>query len=210
MVTRAVAQKPTRDAEAMRERILSAIGRMIVRDGLASVGVNALAREAGCDKVLIYRYFDSLEGVYAAFAEQSDIYWTVGEITAGIDPARVSAAEAGKLILRRTVMAIRSRPITLAIMAAEPVERTPLVIALETVRERRGLELAGWLEAHLQMPKHLDFWTISMLLSSGMGYLAIRARKIRVIGGIAIKTDKDWERIFAAADQVIDIMFQTA
>ena len=210
MVTRATAQKPIRDADAMRERILAAVGRMIVRDGLASVGINALAREAGCDKVLIYRYFDSLEGVYAAFAERNDIYWTVGEITAGIDPARMPAAEAGKLILRRTVTAIRSRPITLAVMAAEPVERTALVIALETVRERRGLELAGWLAAHLQMPKHLDFWTISMLLSSGMGYLAIRARKIRVMGGIPIKTDKDWERIFAAADQVIDLMFQTA
>src|SRR5271168_4432944 len=118
MVTKPSAQKTARDADAMRARILDAIGRMIVRDGLASVGVNALAREAGCDKVLIYRYFDNLEGVYAAFAERSDIYWTVGEITAGIDPVRMSAAEAGKLILRRTAMAIRSRPITLAIMAA--------------------------------------------------------------------------------------------
>ena len=207
MVTRAAAQKPIRDADAMRERILTALGRMIVRDGLASVGVNALAREAGCDKVLIYRYFDDLEGVYAAFAERSDIWGTVDEIIAGIDPARMSAAEAGKLILRRSVMAIRSRPVTMAILAAEPVERTPLVVALETVRERRGLELAAWLQTHLPMPKHLDFWTISMLLSSGMTYLAIRARKIRVMGGIPIKTDKDWERIFAAADQVIEIMF---
>jgi len=107
-------------------------------------------------------------------------------------------------------MAIRSRPVTLAILAAETVERTPLVVALETVRERRGLELATWLQTHLKMPKHLDFWTISMLLASGMTYLAIRARKIRVMGGIQIKTDKDWERIFAAADQVIEIMFQAA
>src|SRR5271154_3875201 len=118
MVTRAPARKPTRDADAMRARILDAIGRMIVRDGLASVGINALAREAGCDKVLIYRYFDDLEGVYAAFAEHSDIWGTVGEIIAGIDPARMSAAEAGKLILRRSVMAVRSRPVTLAVLAA--------------------------------------------------------------------------------------------
>jgi AcrR family transcriptional regulator len=210
MVTSSSARKPQRDAIAMRERILDAIGQMIVRDGLASVGINALAREAGCDKVLIYRYFDDLEGVYAAFAERGDIWGTVDEIIAGIDPARVSSAEAGKLILRRTAMAIRSRPLALAILAAEPVERTPLVIALETMRERRGLELARWLETHLDMPKHLDFWTISMLLSSGMMYLAIRARKIRVMGGIAIKTDKDWERIFAAGDQVIDLMFRSA
>jgi AcrR family transcriptional regulator len=210
MVTRSSSSKPTRDAEAMRERILDAIGRMIVRDGLASVGINALAREAGCDKVLIYRYFDDLEGVYTAFAERSDIWGTVEEVIDGIDPARMSAAEAGKLILRRSAMAIRSRPLTLAILAAEPVERTPLVIALETVRERRALELGHWLETHFEMPKHFDFWAISILLNSGMMYLAIRARKIRMMGGIPIKTDKDWERIFAAADQVIELMFQNA
>ena len=59
-------QSSARDSDAMRARILEAVGRMIVRDGLAAIGVNALAREAGCDKVLIYRYFGDLEGVYAA------------------------------------------------------------------------------------------------------------------------------------------------
>jgi AcrR family transcriptional regulator len=207
MVTKPPVQKTARDADAMRARILDAIGRMIVRDGLASVGINALAREAGCDKVLIYRYFDDLEGVYAAFAERSDFWWTMGEIVAGIDPAHMSVAEAGKLILRRMAMAIRSRPLALAILAAEPVERTALVVALETVRERRGLELGHWLDAHFELPSHLDFWVISILISSGMSYLAIRARKIRVMGGVPIKTDKDWERIFAAADQMVDRLF---
>ena len=51
-----------RDSQAMRRRILDAIGAIAARDGLAAVGVNALAREAGCDKVLIYRYFGDLEG----------------------------------------------------------------------------------------------------------------------------------------------------
>ena len=59
-----------RDSQATRRRILDALGRMIVEGGLAKVGVNALARDAGCDKVLIYRYFGDLDGVYQAFAAQ--------------------------------------------------------------------------------------------------------------------------------------------
>ena len=81
----------------MRERILEAVGAMIMRDGLASIGVNALAREAGCDKVLIYRYFGDLDGVYAGFAAKSDFWWTVEEFTDGIDPSRMPLAEALKI-----------------------------------------------------------------------------------------------------------------
>jgi AcrR family transcriptional regulator len=204
MVTYDPKSAPVRDAEAMRERILAAIDRMILRDGLAGVGVNALAREAGCDKVLIYRYFGDLDGVYAAYAARSDFWWLVGELTAGIDPARVTLAEAMKRILRRHAQAIRARPLTLAVMAAEPLERTALVVALEDVRERRSLELSRWIAEHFDPPEGVDLEAIGMILGVALNDLAVRARTIRVMSGVPIKTDQDWERVFAAADAVID------
>jgi len=193
-----------RDAEAMRKRILVAVGKMIVRDGLAAVGINALAREARCDKVLIYRYFGNLEGVYEAFAGRSDFWWTVEELTAGIDPKRTSLAEAGKLILRRNALAIRARPVTLAVLAAEPTERTALVVALETIREKRALELGRWLGEHYRVPEGVDLAAVSLMLFAGLTYLAMRARTIRVMNGVLIKTDKDWERILDAVDHIVD------
>jgi AcrR family transcriptional regulator len=194
----------------MRIRILDAIGRMIVRDGLAAVGVNALAREAGCDKVLLYRYFGDLEGVYRAFASRSDFWWTVEELTEGIDPTRMPTVEALKLILRRMATAIRARPVTLAVLAAEPVERTPLVIALETVREKRSLDLVQWFGEHFAMPEGVDLVAIAMILTVGLYYLAVRARKIRVMSGVAVKSDKDWERIFTAVDVIVDRVLGSA
>jgi AcrR family transcriptional regulator len=207
MVTKALRPRATRDADAMRGRILEAIGQIIVRDGLAAVGINALAREAGCDKVLIYRYFGDLEGVYAAFASRSDFWWTVEELIEGIDPRRMSLAEAGKQILRRSTQAIRARPVTLAVLAAEPAERTALVIALETVREKRALDLARWLGTNFPVPKAVDLQAVSLLLSAGLTYLAVRARKIRVMNGVTVKTDEDWERIYVAVDALVDGLF---
>jgi AcrR family transcriptional regulator len=205
MVTTAVRSNVgTRDSEAMRERILGALGRMIVREGLMAIGVNALAREAGCDKVLIYRYFGTLDGVYEAFAARNDFWWSLDELTEGIDVARTSFAEAMKAILRRHAQAIRSRPITLAVLAAELAERTPLVVALETIRERRSLALAQWVGERYQIPKGVDFEATGMLLGVAVNYLAVRARKIRVMSGVPIKTEKDWERILAAIDGLID------
>ena len=210
MVTSVAKRGSARDSEAMRARILEAAGRMIVRDGLAAIGVNALAREAGCDKVLIYRYFRDLEGVYAAYAAQSDFWWSVEELTRGIDPSRLTAAEAMKTLLRRHAQALRARPVTLAVLAAEMTNRTRLVVALEAVRERRALELAAWIGERFALPASRDVAAVAMLLGVAVNYLAVRARTIRVMSGVGVRTDADWERILAAVGSVIDGVFRQA
>ncbi len=203
MVTLSKPTSTTRDSEAMRRKILEAVGRKIVRDGLGSVGVNSLAREAGCDKVLIYRYFDDLDGVYAAFAERTDFWWSVDELTREIDPTRMNAEGALQTILRRHARAIRTRPVTLAVLASELSERTALVLALEAVRERRSLELMEWIGRRYELPASLDIAAIAMLLGVAVNYLAVRGRDVQVMSGVKIKTDDDWERLFAALDQLI-------
>lgn len=204
MVTKAARRPALRDADDTRARILAAVGRIIVRDGLAAVGINALAREAGADKVLIYRYFGDLDGVYEAFASQSDFWWTLEEMLSGIDSQRLSLADIVKLLLRRHAAALRCRPVTLAVLAAELTDRTPLVVALETIRERRALELSAWLAARYRLPQNVDIAAVSLLLSVAINYLATRARKIRKMSGVPIKTDADWDRLLRAVDTLVD------
>lgn len=43
---------------------------MIAEQGFAGFGVNALALRSGVDKVLIYRYFDGIDGVLARLADE--------------------------------------------------------------------------------------------------------------------------------------------
>jgi AcrR family transcriptional regulator len=190
----------------MRARILAAVGALIMRDGLSGVGINALARQAGCDKVLIYRYFGDLDGVYAAYAAKGDFWWTVDDLTEAIDPARTSLAQALKTMLRRHAEALRARPITLAVLAAELTNRTPLVIALEALRERRALQASAWTGSHYRLPPGLDFEAISMLLGVAINYLAVRARTLSVMSGVRIASDADWRRVFAAIDAIVDAL----
>ena len=190
----------------MRARILAAVGALILREGLGGVGVNALGREAGCDKVLIYRYFGDLEGVYAAYAAKSDFWWTVEALTEGLDPTRMSLAQALKTMLRRHAEALRSRPITLAVLAAELTNRTALVIALEDLRERRALQASAWIAERYRPRAGLDLEAISMLLGVAMNYLAVRARTIKVMSGVKIANDSDWKRVFAATDAIVDAL----
>jgi AcrR family transcriptional regulator len=203
MVTTQPSPARSRNPAAVRARVLAALSAMIVRDGLSSVGVNALAREAGCDKVLIYRYFRDLEGVYQEFAEGYDFWWTVDELVQGIDPSRMPPTRALQILMRRHAEAIRNRPTTLAILASELTERSSLVLALEEVRERRALELVSWIGQRFELPAAVDLPAISMLLGVAVNYLAVRARDVKVMSGVRIGAADDWERIFAAMDMLI-------
>ena len=93
-------------------------------------------------------------------------------------------------------------------LASELTHRTPLVIALETVRERRSLELSAWIAARFSPPAGIDLDAIAMLIGVAINYLAVRAKEIRVMSGVAIHTDADWERIFAAVDGIVDAVMR--
>ena len=56
------------------KRLLAAVGEIIKNEGFIKMGVNRVARQAKCDKVLIYRYFGGLDGLLATWAKENDFY----------------------------------------------------------------------------------------------------------------------------------------
>ena len=61
-------------------RILDAVEFLLLEQGYPVVGINAIAKQAGCDKVLIYRYFGGFEGLLQRFAESRILWWQVDDI----------------------------------------------------------------------------------------------------------------------------------
>lgn len=56
------------------KRLLEAVSHIIENDGFTKIGVNRIANQAGCDKVLIYRYFGGLDGLLVEWAKRHDYY----------------------------------------------------------------------------------------------------------------------------------------
>jgi AcrR family transcriptional regulator len=186
----------SRDRSATEERILSAVGTVLARDGFGAVGVNAIAREAGVDKVLIYRYFGGLPELLQRWGESGRFWPGVDELLQP-DPDAVlalPAAERLALFFDRFIDALRARPLTLEILAAEIVQRNELAAILETEREQWGLraeEVLGG--AEWRDRPHLRGTTL--LWVAGVQYLLVRARTIRIFGGIDLRTDAGWQAL---------------
>ncbi|WP_353409091.1 TetR/AcrR family transcriptional regulator [Arenicella sp. 4NH20-0111] len=199
-------KKAVKNKEDTMQRMVSSVGELIAEQGFANVGVNALARKAKVDKVLIYRYFDGLEGLYAAYANSIDFWPSVEEILGEEDDVQELMSQPFDKVLRtvleRFANAVRSRPLTIEIMAWEMVERNALTIALEQVREQMGLDLAAHMQK-LDLPS-ADWPTITNTFIFAINYLAIRSRKIERFTGIEINSEQAWTRMFDSMEFLIN------
>jgi AcrR family transcriptional regulator len=186
-----------RDRETTRRRILTAVGAVLASDGFRGLGINAVARRAEIDKVLIYRYFGSMPDLLAAYAEEGDFWWTVDELI-GPDlplPARDTLVDWMMLAMRRHIAGLRARPITLEIMAWETIAPNELTAALSEVRERRSLAVMERLAARFVPRPDVDIGAVTALFGAAANYLLIRARGIRHFQGLDLADDGGWERL---------------
>lgn len=194
-----------RDRARTEGRLVRAVGRVLARDGVGGLGVNALAREAGVDKVLIYRYFDGLDGLLEAFAERGDVWWRVEELI-GADlpvPERDTPEEWLTLVVRRHVVALQRRPMTVELLAWETARPNTLTRALGDVRERRGLELMAALAQRTTISPEVDIGAVMVLLAAATSHLVVRARNDGSFLGFDLRSAQGGERLYAAIGAMI-------
>jgi len=184
----------SRDRLATADGILRAVGTLIARDGFMALGINAIAREAGVDKVLIYRYFGGMPELLRAFGE-SEEFWPQASEMLGEDIEALmsmSLAESVALVLINFARALKRRPLTLEIMAWEMVEQNELTEVLRKVREDVAIRVFNEFGAKLV---DADVAALTTLLSAAVSYLLLRSRDTEVYNTVDIRSDKGWERI---------------
>lgn len=72
------------------DRILDAAGSLFAERGVESVGMNDIARAAGCSRATLYRYFDNREALHAAYVHRHahEVNRQLAELVVGIAEPR--------------------------------------------------------------------------------------------------------------------------
>lgn len=200
-----------RDRAATEERILAAVGEVLARDGFAALGVNAIAKQAGVDKVLIYRYFGGLPELLRTWGASGRFWPRVADLL-GDDAQALLAlppAERYARFFRHFIDELRRRPLTLEVLAAEVVERNELTAILEAEREAWGDEATRLLGGEA-FAAHPYVRGVTLLLVAGVQYLALRSRKIRVFGGVDLRRDEGWDELKRSIDELAHRLFEAS
>jgi AcrR family transcriptional regulator len=191
----------TRSRLKTEQRILDAVGTILLEQGYPAVGINAIARQAGCDKVLIYRYFGGFDELLLAFAETTTLWWDVDEIIneTATECAAIALPDYLQTLLNRYVTALEARPLALEIMAWEMSAQNNLTSTLARLRGERGMELVKRIRAYYQQP-NIDIGGILGVFGAAINYLIIRTRK----QSQQYKTEEWWR-----LQQTIDKLLQS-
>jgi len=183
----------SRDRSATEARIFGAVSQVLARDGFGAIGVNAIAKQAGVDKVLIYRYFGGLPELLRAWGASGN-FWPRAADLLGPDPQALlalPAAERYALFFEHFIDELRQRPLTLEILAAETMERNELSAILEAEREAWG-EQAVQVLGGAEFAARPHLLGVTLLLVAGVQYLLLRSRRIRTFGGVDLRSDAGW------------------
>lgn len=194
-----------RNKEETKDRIIGAVGKLLAEAGFQKLGVNAVAREAGVDKVLIYRYFGGMPELLRAFGLSGDFWPTVEELTGGdLEGLRKKPMpQAAAMVLRNFSRALRARPLTREILAWEAVERNELTEVLEKVREDSSVRLLEEIVPAAEQ-SGVDIAAITALLGAAIMYLVVRSRHVKVFNAVDIDTEEGWSRLEAAVAAICE------
>ncbi len=196
-------ERPVKDRAATAARILAAGKAVLADDGFRAFGINAVARRAGCDKQLIYRYFGGLDGLMEAIGgDLGD--WVKTHIPE--DSGGMFLLTYGDLMERLSLLyldALRSDPLVRQIAAWELAEETEQVRRLS---EARSKALAGWLDrmrGSMAPPKGADTSTLNALVIAAIQQMVLASVTSGRFAGVSLKTEKDWDKVRAALKRLV-------
>lgn len=93
-----------RRTEVAADRILDAAEKLFTEHDPGSIGMNEIARAAGCSRATLYRYFENREALRAAYVHRETyrLYHVIKQQISGIDDPRERLV-AGVITTLRTV-----------------------------------------------------------------------------------------------------------
>lgn len=187
-----------KDRDLTEKRILDAVGRIVEREGFEAVGINAVAAESGVSKILIYRYFGTIEQLLAKYMEQNDFWlnFNLAQLPQG------EVKEFSKQIFRAYIQMLRNSPALRKLYRWELSSKHPSIEQLRQRREETALKIIGSV-CELSGESFDRVAGISTLVTASVSYLCILGENCGVYNSLQIDSDSGWQKLL----ETIDFMF---
>ena len=183
--------------------LIKAVDELIEENGFEGLGINAVAAKAGVSKMLIYRYFNSLDGLIAAYIQQHD-YWINFDEQ---QPDEEHIGEFIKEIFKRQIAMLRQ---SYTLRRLYRWELTSNNIFIKELREKREAKGVWLVDAVSKLSKHPQKETAAMasILTAAISYLSLLEENCPVFNGINIQTEDGWKELEEGINILIDIWLE--
>lgn len=192
-----------RDRETTERRLLDTIGQMINESGFEKIGINAVANQSGVSKILIYRYFGSVEGLMAAYIRQHDFWINFPQEL----PDRNQLQAFLKNMFKEQIEQLRSNPTLKRLYRWELSSDNEMIVKLREQREKAGMQRLVKISELTGYPQE-ELAPLATLLTASITYLVMLEEFCPVYNGIPLNNNTGWRQIIQGIDTLIDKLLQ--
>lgn len=192
-----------KNRQATELTLIKAVDDIIEESGFEGLGINAIAAKAKVSKMLIYRYFNSLDGLIAAYIQQNDYWINFNEEL----PDKEHLSEFIKQIFKRQIVRLRESYTLKRLYRWELSTDNKFVKELRNKREEKGLWL---IEAVSRLSKHPQKETaaIASIITAAISYLALLEENCQAYNGLKIQQETGWEQLEEGINLLVDLWLQ--
>lgn len=192
-----------KNRQATEMALIKAVNDIIEESGFEGLGINAVAAKAKVSKMLIYRYFNSLDGLIAAYIRQNDYWINFNEEL----PDKEHLSEFIKQIFKRQIIQLRESYTLKRLYRWELSTDNKFVKELRDKREEKGLWL---IEAVSKLSKHPQKETaaVASIITAAISYLALLEENCQAYNGLKIQQETGWEQLEEGINLLVDLWLQ--
>jgi len=163
-----------KDKEQTKRKLIDAVGFIIKSKGLGAVRISKVARHAGVDRKLIYRYFGNLNNLTEAYIVEND-YWMLfaehlKKMAKELDErnARQFITE----ILQQLFKHFSKEPKMQSLILMELNGSSHIMKSIHNVRESIGQDILEKTDGHFEN-SDINFRAVAALLIGGIYYTVL-------------------------------------
>jgi AcrR family transcriptional regulator len=190
--------------KATKQRILNAFESVLLREGTHGLGVNAVLKEAGVGKSLLYLYFGGLEGLASSWLNQPSV-----NTRAQVAPHKTTPAPRAEQIQHFFIdyaNMLKKNGAFCQILGDELNKTGDHELGLQQFRTQLGKVLQGFY-SDSELSDDEDLTALLFILEAATNYLALKASFSPNFNGINIANDEGWGQVM---DMISLLCHQTA
>jgi len=198
-----------RNREKTAERFIDAVHEILKDEGYEALGVNAVAERAGANKVLLYRYFGSFEGLMEEYVQRMDPFpILIEKIEAQLEGREnLPVEEVCSIIFASLEQSIFENPSFAEMLRWEIAASNPLTRRIAESREENGVRLTRYLKGRFEWDRTKDVEAVLAILTGGLFYLWLRSGSVESYNNVPISDDSGRKRLLEAATVIVKTIF---
>lgn len=189
--------------------LIDAVSEIVESEGFAKLGINTIAKRAGCDKVLIYRYFGGLDGLLEAWTLHNDFYaGSFDGIAQEIEQSgEIDLGDITKRILAGQLQSLRTNRMMQQLLRCE-ISGNSKFPHLRELREQKGSQIQELIERKLGRPTKSTAIAMQIaVLVSAIDYMVLATDEFPMMNGIDFSDERSWTLFQKTIEGFVDNIF---